>query len=176
MRLYSTTVILAAALCLVWAGVWWLMLATSHEHTVLREMAEERNAAIARSAYAKTVDVLAKDTQEDRATLQSTISDRDVVSIIRLFEQAAEDARASFVVETVAPEIFLAASGNQKPLPAVVISMRVEGSFERVHHFLVLIEHIPLVARIDQASIEQREGGAWRLTTRVRIATEEAYQ
>ncbi|MHB1087075.1 MAG: hypothetical protein ACYCZ0_05000 [Minisyncoccota bacterium] len=148
----------------------------------LRDEAKVRGASVqsaeqktAQAAYASRLKSLARETETDRANLE-TLSRSEIVSVANAIEAAGRSIGVAAKVNAAIP------AGNPKdipggaPLSSVAFIVQGEGSFSGVVQLVRVLEKFPGFSRVEQFEFERAQSieGAkqpWRTTIRLRIYT-----
>lgn len=172
MRLHNTYLITGAIAVFAFGALGaltWITLALASERSELATLRDEQEQLAARQAQARSMRALARDTQQQRATLAALTTDRDVVDIIDRLENMGDETGVAVTVDTVS------AGEVAGAFQSIVVSMRIAGDFSDVFHYLALLETLPAAAVTEQVAMEAgtSEEKQWRASIRERIFIEE---
>lgn len=130
---------------------------------VVAEMQKERGL--------RATDKLLQELAEEEEAISSRfVPADDIVSFIELLETSGKDAGVSLEVASVgiAPE-------KDAAHEWLTISLKARGAWEKLFHFLVLLETMPFVIELEQAGLkyeleDQAQKGTWEGVFMIRAA------
>lgn len=149
-----TALILAAILFIATAGFYFFFYSAirASQEDVAR-LEEGMREAQARERLNRTLEILVRDTEKERATLaQHFVSADGVVGFIEYLEGLGRRAGATVKVGAIdVGESFLATR-----LDHLTLTISASGSFASVARFVSLLETLPYISVIDEMSLEKR--------------------
>lgn len=157
--LFLTALSVVSMLILFVAYVWLF----AEVHSTIDEgahIAQEAQLAATRNAHTQTVRRVVRDTQQERAVLDTYFaSEEDIVDFLEEFESIGSAAGTVFRVQSVSLGNTLDADER---LIELTLTTQASGTFARVVHTLALLESFPKAARVDAVRIvENPETGEW---------------
>lgn len=168
MRIYTALIVsLCALICgfvLLGGAVWFaLFVMESQANTIVTstQIADERR----RSAYVASVRALLRDTEKEREQLKAIVGTQDLVQTIQVLEDAALAAKVRTTVDAVS------AGGDIQEdlsLESYLVSLRVEGTFPAIMHFIALLNTLPQPTNVEFFLVENT-GGQWGATVQTRV-------
>lgn len=154
--------IVAVSLCILFV---WMILGLSSQRSI---RAEELATAAAKRTDDLRLVSLARDTEDERTSLQALISS-DVVAIVEALEKAGTDAGVSMKIDQTA-----SSPTESTDLRTVVLVVDAEGTFPALMHAAHLLSTLPAPSAVDRLSFDRIPNdtrGLWKLDARVSFFT-----
>lgn len=125
-----------------------------------------------RLAYQKRISALAKDTQEERAAIESLVS-FDIVSIVNKIEAAGKPLGLTVTVNDAQASGAQQDLANGDSLRAVTFLVQSEGSYASLMKLETLFENLPLASSVESVELQKLQDPKtpWHLTARIRVYT-----
>lgn len=138
------------------------------QYITVRTMQEDRLQLTSREGYVSTLRTLARETSDARAELAQYVEHTDPAQLIQVIGTIGEDAGVDVSTDSVSTGTLSFSEGVTTP--TIDLTMRAVGSFQRVTHFLALLESSPLPLVIENVSVEQSgKSGSWIMVTTISI-------
>ncbi|MEK7628110.1 MAG: hypothetical protein AAB421_01690 [Patescibacteria group bacterium] len=173
-NLWSYKKMVVWILCIVTAsalgGAGWMTWYIRSSQKSIEDMAFVSGEEMNRVREGAVVRAVLRDTKMNRAKLAAITKEREPIEDIRSIESAAEQVGTALVIEAVSPS---GGTAEDASLESYLITMTVEGTFSSIHHFISMLETLPLPSSVEQIKIEAIEQG-WRGSIIVKIYIEAA--
>jgi len=164
--IYLTLSALLATVCL--GTLVWMVIMLGNENEALQTAQILKKEQTSKDVFTASVQSLARDTLEQRNALKNLTADASAVEALEMIEAAGETARVSVSIDSVG-------SGNEEGVfERITVSMRAEGSFSRLIHFVSLLDTLPIPAYVEQYGIDKTESGGWQIRVREHMLLEKA--
>jgi len=146
----AVTLLVSVAVYIIFLGV----VANQKEAHIV--VAEERIETKAHQESLQKLTETLKETEGERtALLTRFIKEEDVIDVISLVESLGNEQGVVFTTNS------LDVMPINDTLESLVISMKVEGDYTRVHKVLTLLEHLPYQTIITRAQIQESGDVGW---------------
>lgn len=111
------------------------------------------------------------ETQRDRQTMEA-IASTDILSVVAMIEESGKAAGVEVEISSASPE---RSKGLSEFVSAVVIMMRVQGTYSSTAYFLSLISTLPVPLYISQLDLVREENATkqvlWKSSIRASVIT-----
>jgi hypothetical protein len=166
---YAVTFLVLVTTTITVGGAGWLVYDLQKGRSTLSELEFAYESAVRKSEYSSSVRTLLRDIENERVQLYDITENSDPVEIIRFLENAGETARVSVAVSAVNP----GGTYQEDPsLASLLVALHAEDTFQKLYHFISLVETAPLPLILEQVKFEKREQ-AWSADVVVRVFFEE---
>jgi hypothetical protein len=166
---YLLTIVTMIIVVAITLFLGWLILNFNSERTTLAGLQFTYEDAVQSDQYSASVRTMLRDIKNERQQLESLTEGLDPVEVIRLIENIGLSAGVSTSVSAVNPGGVLA---EDPSLSSFVIVVNARGTFERLFHFVTLMETASYSGLIEQVKFEKLES-EWSASLNLRIFAEE---